>query len=150
MNGSLYISANDGRVWKYDGTTIYNITSTPFSSTNYVTAMVEFNNTLYYGTDSSKIYRFVSGSYQNVYNSPTNWLIEALEVWEPLAAKAPKTYQQHLTQNLENLAILLTETGESSDDFDAIMKWLQKLGVSSLAEEEVWIVNDEDFQFFYW
>ena len=70
---------------------------------------------------------------------------EAISIWEPLAANAPDTYQRYLTQSLVNLAFLHSTNKDSSDDFNSIMKKLQKLGVSSLPESEVWIENEEEY-----
>ena len=70
---------------------------------------------------------------------------EAIRIWESLAAKAPDTYQRYLTQSLVNLAFLHSTNQASSDDFDSIMKKLQKLGVSSLPENEIWFENEEEF-----
>jgi hypothetical protein len=70
---------------------------------------------------------------------------EAIRIWESLAAKAPDTYQRYLTQSLENLALLHSTNKDSSDELNSIMKRLQKLGVSSLPESEVWFENEEEF-----
>ena len=70
---------------------------------------------------------------------------EAISIWEPLVAKAPETYHRYLTQSLGNLAFLHSVKKDSSDAFDSIMKKLQKLGVSSLPESEVWIENEEEY-----
>jgi tetratricopeptide (TPR) repeat protein len=70
---------------------------------------------------------------------------EAIRIWEPLAAQAPDTYKRYLTQSLVNLAFLHSTNQDSSDDFDSIMKRLQKFGVSSLPENEIWFENAEEF-----
>ena len=70
---------------------------------------------------------------------------EANGIWEPLAAQAPDTYKRYLTQSIVNLAFLHSTNQASSDDFDSIMKRLQKLGVSSLPENEIWFENEEEF-----
>lgn len=62
MQGSLFISHTDGRVWKYDGMSLLQLTNAPFSSTNYVMSMAEFNGVLYFGTSAGIIYQSANGS----------------------------------------------------------------------------------------
>jgi hypothetical protein len=58
MDGSLYMADSLGNLLFYDGTTVNTLTGTPFSDTNYVNAMTEFNEKKYFGTNMGTVYEF--------------------------------------------------------------------------------------------
>jgi len=57
MNGALYMAHTSGRLWKYDGVSVTELTQTPFSSTEYVTAMAEFHGSMFFGTWRDRVWR---------------------------------------------------------------------------------------------
>ncbi len=57
MNGALYMAHTSGRLWKYDGVSVTELTQTPFSSTEYVTAMAEFQGSMFFGTWRDRVWR---------------------------------------------------------------------------------------------
>jgi hypothetical protein len=61
MQGLLFISHINGRLWRYDGATTTEITSTPFTATNYVSSMAEFGGRMYFATSSGTIHVSTNG-----------------------------------------------------------------------------------------
>lgn len=68
IGGFLYISHDSGRLWRYDGRQLVEVTGTPFaepvpnSNTNAVSSMAEFNGKMYFGTWGNQVYESVDGS----------------------------------------------------------------------------------------
>ncbi|MFA5795419.1 MAG: LamG-like jellyroll fold domain-containing protein [Candidatus Brocadiia bacterium] len=63
MKGNLYISHSNGKLWKYDGTTVAEI-ATGIPLTTSITAMCEFNNKMYFGTQQGGyIYESTDGTF---------------------------------------------------------------------------------------
>jgi hypothetical protein len=56
LNGKLYMADSLGTLQSYDGSAVNYHTNTPFSGTNYVSAMTEFNGKSYFGTSNGEIY----------------------------------------------------------------------------------------------
>ena len=59
--GGLFISHLNGKLWRHDGTNATLIDAAPFTGTNAVTAMAEFNGRLYLGTSAGQIYESPDG-----------------------------------------------------------------------------------------
>ena len=63
MNNALWVSHINGNLWEStDGVNFTEIVGTPFASTNYVTAMAEFDGQMYFATSSGNIYASSDGS----------------------------------------------------------------------------------------
>jgi YVTN family beta-propeller protein len=83
MKGNLYISHTNGKLWKYDGSSVTEVTGTPFTSTTYVNAMCEFNNKMYFGTYGGNIYESSDGiSFTLRYTITAGRPIFDLVVWK--------------------------------------------------------------------
>lgn len=85
MNGKLYITHTNGKLWEYDGNTVTEIAGTPFNSSYYASAMREFNGKMYFGTRGGRIYESAnlsSFSLRATYSGDTNYDgITSFVVW---------------------------------------------------------------------
>jgi hypothetical protein len=61
MGGALYVASEDGSMWKYDGVTTHTLSASPFHYGSFVTAMVEFNGRMLFGTSAAGVYWSVDG-----------------------------------------------------------------------------------------
>ena len=62
MGGALYVSHSSGRLWRYDGSDLRELTGTPFGSTNAVFAMAPFRGNMYFATGSGQVYESSDGA----------------------------------------------------------------------------------------
>ena len=83
MKSALWVSHINGNLWEStDGVNFTQIAGTPFASTNYVTAMAEFNGQMYFATVIGNIYASSDGSTFNLMTTiDPGYYIKALTVW---------------------------------------------------------------------
>lgn len=84
MEGELWVSHTDGRLWKsIDGVAFALVSGSPFSTTNFVTAMAEFSGQMYFATSGGNIYASADGStFYLVTSIDSGYAIRDLVVWK--------------------------------------------------------------------
>lgn len=99
MDGLLYMADSLGNLRSYDGTTVNTLTGTPFSGTNYVQAMTEFNGKKYFGTTTGTVYEYdglISTFTQRFQASGAGSTIVDLCEWKGSLYAAPWAYDGQL------------------------------------------------------
>ncbi|HIJ51807.1 MAG TPA: hypothetical protein HPP66_01480 [Planctomycetes bacterium] len=67
INNLLYFSDNLGNVYSYNGTSLTEMSGTPFTVSDYVSSIGEFDGLMYFGTSTSNIFRYDGSTYERVY-----------------------------------------------------------------------------------
>jgi len=81
MGGTLYMADDRGGLQTFDGVSVAAMTGTPFSPTNFVDGMVEFNGMAYFGTSTGSIYELGGTTFTPVYISTPPRRVADLAVW---------------------------------------------------------------------
>ena len=67
INNLLYFSDNLGNVYSYNGTSLMEMSGTPFTVSDYVSSIGEFDGLMYFGTSTSNVFRYDGSTYERVY-----------------------------------------------------------------------------------
>ncbi|HUS72378.1 MAG TPA: hypothetical protein VMY06_04865 [Sedimentisphaerales bacterium] len=67
INNLLYFSDNLGNVYSYNGTSLTEMSGTPFTVSDYVSSIGEFDGLMYFGTSTSNIFRYDGSTCERVY-----------------------------------------------------------------------------------
>jgi hypothetical protein len=109
MDSSLYLSDNLGNLFSYDGSNVNTMTGTPFSASNFVYTMINFNGKQYYGTSAGDVYRYDGTSYEHLYTSINGRCVSDMTPW----AKDGYIYASMLSpDNSANGYVVRSPTGD--------------------------------------
>lgn len=118
MKGDLWVSHINGNLWESaDGVNFTEIAGTPFSATNYVTAMAEFNGQMYFATSDGNIYASPDGSTFNLTSTISpGYPIRDMTAWNGYLYGANQEYYDiPLSLYTNPQPSLIFRTGDGAD-----------------------------------